>query len=294
VSRGGNVGFGEGHWGLGPGMGDPEVEMEGFHAPKGLVRDIVEKIDRDGNGNIDTSEIKQFFSLLLEIPEEEIPDDDEEVVAFAGLSVDEMIDELHSSISEEQFKNYYKSLFGVEAPSYEHETAPTAAEVPEEEPATQADDKKLQKTLETTRATMEGMPDGPAKEMLKEQIMKIQSRLLQEATAAADKETEEAEEAMGLANAAEAAVEEAKAAGDEAALTAAEEEAIKARTSLAKEEAEAIEAEANLASIELATQVEEAAAAEDKMMKRRERRMSVEMKKKEILLDMKAKSKAKL
>ena len=48
-----------------------------------------------------------------------------------------------------------------------------------------------EETLEITMATMEELPDGPAKDMLKEQIIKIQARLLQKATASADQDTEE-------------------------------------------------------------------------------------------------------
>ena len=48
-----------------------------------------------------------------------------------------------------------------------------------------------EETLEITMATMEELPDGPAKDMLKEHIIKIQARLLQKATASADQDTEE-------------------------------------------------------------------------------------------------------
>ena len=78
---------------------------------KSKVGDIVRALDKDDSGDISAAEVKVLFSRLLEIPVEEIPDDHEGVLAFAGLSVDDMIEKLSLTVGDEDVERYYASLF---------------------------------------------------------------------------------------------------------------------------------------------------------------------------------------
>ena len=65
-----------------------------MHPDRAKAEKIVLSLDRDGDGQVTIVEVKTLFSKLLDIPVTEIPDDNDEVQQFAGLSMEEMIDML--------------------------------------------------------------------------------------------------------------------------------------------------------------------------------------------------------
>jgi Ca2+-binding EF-hand superfamily protein len=73
-----------------PKPGEPDT-------PNGKIAKIVATLDKDSDGSIDTEEVKVLFSRLFGVPESEIPDDDDEVVKFAGLSTQEMTAQLEET-----------------------------------------------------------------------------------------------------------------------------------------------------------------------------------------------------
>ena len=75
------------------------------------VERIVRKLDDDGNGEISVAEAKKLLCTVLQIPEEEVPDDHEDVVEFAGLTVEQMIDRLCEETEKVHVDQYYTILF---------------------------------------------------------------------------------------------------------------------------------------------------------------------------------------
>jgi len=75
------------------------------------VRAIIRSVDRDGNGFVSKPEVKSLFSQLFDIPIDSIPDDHEEVVAFAGLNFAEAVELLMESTGKAEVNRYYQRLF---------------------------------------------------------------------------------------------------------------------------------------------------------------------------------------
>ena len=74
------------------------------------VEKIVAMLDQDQDGAMSVGEIKVLFSKLLQIPEEDIADDDPEVAEFAGLSNEMMIETLCTNCSKAQVDQYHDAL----------------------------------------------------------------------------------------------------------------------------------------------------------------------------------------
>ena len=86
--------------------------MSLFKPDRQKVEAIVHAIDKDHNGVVAVQEVKLLFSKLFDIPLHSIPDDHEEVLAFAGLSTKEMIEQLCMNIGKDEVDEYYDHLFG--------------------------------------------------------------------------------------------------------------------------------------------------------------------------------------
>jgi len=78
---------------------------------KDRVRRIVTDLDTDGSGQISASEVKTLFGSILKLPVEEIPDDHKEIVAFVGLSIDAMVENLSLSVTKDQIDKYFEERF---------------------------------------------------------------------------------------------------------------------------------------------------------------------------------------
>lgn len=86
------------------------------HEPdRSKVAHLVKKLDVDGNGEIDVGEVKILLSKLLGIPPSVIPDDHEEVLAFAGMDTEGMITKLQSMIPKEKVEQYFRATFPEDA-----------------------------------------------------------------------------------------------------------------------------------------------------------------------------------
>ena len=81
---------------------EPDAEDQGEAPDRARVERIVAKLDSDTDGNISAVEAKVLLSQLLGIPEDEIPDDHEDVVEFAGLAVEAMVDRLCQEVSKDK------------------------------------------------------------------------------------------------------------------------------------------------------------------------------------------------
>jgi len=98
------------------------------------VERIVKALDSSADGEMSASEIKVLFSKLLGIPEVEIPDDHSEVVLFAGLSLEGMVENLCRDVSRGMVEEYHAAMFPTPiAPPVEKATEDEAEEenVPE-------------------------------------------------------------------------------------------------------------------------------------------------------------------
>ena len=69
------------------------------------------KLDTDNNGTLSADEIKQLFSKLSGRPASLIPDDHPEVLAFAGLPNEAIIERLWKSARPEVIEKYYRAMF---------------------------------------------------------------------------------------------------------------------------------------------------------------------------------------
>jgi hypothetical protein len=78
---------------------------------KEKISRIVQALDTSGDGILAVSEVKALFSNLLEIPVADIPDDHKEVIAFAGLSTQEMIEVLMTTVTRETVERYHAAMF---------------------------------------------------------------------------------------------------------------------------------------------------------------------------------------
>jgi len=78
---------------------------------KEKVKQIIQSLDVDNDDEFSIQEVKVILSNLLQVPVDEIPDDHEEVVSFAGLSCDEMVERLCDSISKEEADEYWAELY---------------------------------------------------------------------------------------------------------------------------------------------------------------------------------------
>ena len=79
---------------------------------KGKVEMIVQALEMDNPGGmLPVKEVKRLFSKLLGVPEDEIPNDHEEVLAFADLAADEKVDKLFAGTSKERVDAYHAELF---------------------------------------------------------------------------------------------------------------------------------------------------------------------------------------
>ena len=74
------------------------------------VVSIVGRLDQDSDGDISASEAKVLLSKLLGIPEEEIPDNHQDLLEFAGLSTDEMVEKLMRECTVESVDQYWTAL----------------------------------------------------------------------------------------------------------------------------------------------------------------------------------------
>ena len=72
-------------------------------------------LDVSGDGTLQVEEIKELFSKLLDIPADEIPDDHDEVLEFAGMTTDEMVENLSTKCTKDQVDQYYEAMFPEEA-----------------------------------------------------------------------------------------------------------------------------------------------------------------------------------
>ena len=93
------------------------------------VEEIVHFLDTSGDGELSTAEVKSLFSKLQKVPLEDITDDHPQVVAFAGLSTEAMIDQLCVGVSEEKITEFHDALFRGDSvaeasvtPPHEHNT----------------------------------------------------------------------------------------------------------------------------------------------------------------------------
>jgi len=75
------------------------------------VKKIVQKVDENGDGIIQPSEIKELFVRLLGISRRYITDTHPSVVAFGKLTPQEMIDKLYGASSREEVEDYYSCLY---------------------------------------------------------------------------------------------------------------------------------------------------------------------------------------
>ena len=80
---------------------------------KNKIEAIVAKLDTSGDGRLQAREVQVLFSQLLEIPVEDIPEDHKEVQTFSGLSTNEMVEVLASTVTPDTVDRYYKALFPV-------------------------------------------------------------------------------------------------------------------------------------------------------------------------------------
>lgn len=71
---------------------------------------IVAKLDTSQDGTIEAAEVKVLFAKLAGLPVEQIPDDHEEVVAFAGLSNEELAAKLFETVAKEKVDQFYAAL----------------------------------------------------------------------------------------------------------------------------------------------------------------------------------------
>ena len=81
------------------------------------LEDIVQKLDTSGDGTIEPSEVKVLIAKLMDIPEQQIPDDHEDILAFAGLSNDELAMKLFETVPKERVDKFHQALFGGEMDS---------------------------------------------------------------------------------------------------------------------------------------------------------------------------------
>ena len=72
---------------------------------------IVEKLDTSQNGSIEAAEVKVLFAKLTGVPVDQIPDDHEEVTAFAGLSNEELASKLFETVTKDKVDKFYEALF---------------------------------------------------------------------------------------------------------------------------------------------------------------------------------------
>ena len=75
------------------------------------VEKIVDALDIDGDGNLSVAEVKVLFGKMLQVNPVEIPDDHSEVLAFAGLSREELIEKLVTTTSKDQLDKYFDAMF---------------------------------------------------------------------------------------------------------------------------------------------------------------------------------------
>ena len=107
-----------------------EAEDAADHADRFLVEQIIHKLDEDDNGSLSADEVKFLFSKLSGRPVSVIPDDHPEVLAFAGLPIEAVIDKLWNSAKPAVIEKYYRVLFALapedELPSRAKEAAEDA------------------------------------------------------------------------------------------------------------------------------------------------------------------------
>lgn len=66
---------------------------------RGDVEQIVTCLDTDADGSLSVEEVKSLYSLLLGIDADEIPDDHEDVMAFAEMSDSARVHHLCSTMT---------------------------------------------------------------------------------------------------------------------------------------------------------------------------------------------------
>jgi len=79
------------------------------------VEKLVTALDTDADGVVSAAEVKVLFSRLLGVPEDAIPDDNEEVAHFATLTTVAMVDKLVSMADKKLCDRYYDAMFTVAA-----------------------------------------------------------------------------------------------------------------------------------------------------------------------------------
>ena len=94
-------------------LNPPTVSQESFVRPDiDKLEAIVEALDTSADGTIEASEVKVLFAKLTGVPVEQIPDDHEEVAAFAGLSNEELASKLFETVAKEKVDSFYEALLG--------------------------------------------------------------------------------------------------------------------------------------------------------------------------------------
>jgi len=74
------------------------------------VHAIVKALDADANGDVSAAEVKVLFAQLTGLHVEDIPDDHEDVVKFAGMELNEMENALSVGVSAEKVPFTYDKL----------------------------------------------------------------------------------------------------------------------------------------------------------------------------------------
>ena len=87
------------------------TEASQYEPDRARIQRIVEKVDSNANGKIDVSEAKELLCMVLGIPENDVPDDHEDVIEFSGLSTAAMVDRLCEEAERGHVNAYYDALF---------------------------------------------------------------------------------------------------------------------------------------------------------------------------------------
>jgi len=87
------------------------TEASQYEPDRARVQRIVEKVDSNANGKIDVSEAKELLCMVLGIPENDVPDDHEDVIEFSGLSTAAMVDRLCEEAERGHVNAYYDAVF---------------------------------------------------------------------------------------------------------------------------------------------------------------------------------------
>ena len=89
----------------------PPTMMLNPRPEKEQVKKIVQFLDEDGDGNITLEETKVLLSKMLNIPVEEIDEENQELLEFSGLSTEMLINKLYTTIARDTVQKYYDALF---------------------------------------------------------------------------------------------------------------------------------------------------------------------------------------